>query len=386
MNTCFTKMIFMKRKCEIKMNAIGKNKRVITFGEVMCRFCPPEYLRFEQVSPGPWQMTFGGAESSVAASVALFGGSSEFVTALPAHQIAESCIRQLRSMGVQTGNVLRTSDSRMGIYFVERGANQRSSQVIYDRAFSAFSEVSPETFNWNEIFKDASWFHTTGITAALSESTAATACRAAQAAKEAGLTVSVDLNFRAKLWKWKKGCPAERLAQEVMPELLKHADIVIGNEEDAHKTLGIQAKDTDVESGKLDTSGFASVAQEMMQRFPNIGMVATTLRESISATHNNWGAILSVRGKQPMLAPLKNGEYKPCEIHVIIDRVGGGDAFAGALIFALNSGEFKNEQASLDFAAAASCLAHSISGDYNFVTRKEVEALVAGGGNGRVRR
>ncbi len=363
-----------------------KSKKVVTFGEVMCRLCPPDCLRFEQVSPGPWQMTFGGAESNVAASVALFGGSSAFVSALPDHQIAESCIRQLRSMGVQTENILRTSNGRMGIYFVEKGANQRASQVLYDRTYSSFAEVSPEAFDWNEIFKEATWFHTTGITAALSKGAAEAACLAAKAAKEAGLTVSVDLNFRAKLWNWKKGYSAEKLAQEVMPQLVEYADVVIGNEEDAHKMLGVKAENTDVESGHLNTGGFVAAAQEIMCRFPKIGMVATTLRESISATHNNWGAILSVRGKQPVLAPLKQGEYTPYEIHAMVDRVGGGDAFSGALIFALNSGEFTDEQAALNFATAASCLAHSISGDYNFATREEVNRLVAGNGNGRVRR
>jgi 2-dehydro-3-deoxygluconokinase len=366
------------------MDQKQKSGKVVTFGEIMCRLCPPDHLRFEQVAPGPWEMTFGGAESSVAASIALFGGESEFVTALPEHPIAKACIRQLSSMGVGTGNIRRCTGGRMGIYFVENGVNQRASQVIYDRAHSAFSAVSPDDFDWAEIFKGAAWFHTTGITAALSEGAAKSACRAAQAAKEAGLTVSVDLNFRAKLWKWKKGLTAEKLAQEVMPELVQSADVVIGNEEDAHKTLGIQAAGTDVESGKLDTSGFASVAQEIMKRFPKVQTVATTLRESISATHNNWGAILSVRGKEPVLSPCKSGAYTPYEIRAIVDRVGGGDAFAGALIFALNSGEFATGQAALDFAAAASCLAHSISGDFNFVTRAEVEGLVSGGGSGRV--
>lgn len=361
-----------------------KSKKVVTFGEIMCRFCPPDYLRFEQVSPGPWQMTFGGAESNVAASVALFGGASEFVTVLPDHQIADACVRQLRSFGVGTENIRRTSNGRMGIYFVERGANQRASQVIYDRAFSALAEVSATDFDWSTVFQGASWFHTTGITAALSEGAAKAACHAAKAAKEQGLKVSVDLNFRAKLWKWKPGLSAEKLAQQIMPELLKYADVVIGNEEDAHKMLGIQAEDSDVQAGQLHVCGFATVAQEIMRRFPNVGMVATTLRESISATHNNWGAILSVREKHPVLAPLKNGEYKPYEIHAIVDRVGGGDSFAGALIFALNSGEFASELDALKFATAASCLAHSISGDFNFVTRSEVERLAAGDGNGRV--
>lgn len=364
----------------------GQVGRVVTFGEVMCRLCPPDFLRFEQVSPGPWELTFGGAESSVAAAVARFGGVAEFVTALPTHAVAESCIRQLKSFDVQTAHILRSESERMGIYFVERGANQRASQVIYDRLPSTFSEAAYDDFDWDGIFDGASWFHTTGITAALSEKTAATACRAVRAAKEAGLTVSVDLNFRAKLWKWRAGISSEELAQEIMPQLMEYTDVVIGNEEDAHKTLGIKADQTNVEAGELDLTGFVSVAKTMMERFPNIGKVATTLRESISATHNNWGAVLLERGSDPVSAPMKGDAYSPYEIRNIIDRVGGGDAFAGALIFALNSGEFAQKQDALNFAVAASCLAHSISGDFNFSTREEIERLAAGNGNGRVQR
>ena len=368
------------------MSKIKKAGKVVTFGEIMCRFCPPGHLRFEQVSPGPWEMTFGGAESSVAASVARFGGCAEFVTALPDHQIASACIRQLNSFGVATDHVLRSGSGRMGIYFVERGANQRASQIVYDRAPSAFSESSPDRFDWFEIFRGATWFHTTGITPAISEGAALSAIRAAKAAKAAGLTVSVDLNFRAKLWRWKPGCSAEELARETMPQLVEYADVVIGNEEDTHKTLGIQAGGTDVESGKLDIEGFASVAEAVMRRFPNVGKVATTLRESISASHNNWGAILLERDAQSVLAPLKDGAYSPYEIRDIVDRVGGGDAFAGALVHALNSGEFPAPQDALGFAVAASCLAHSISGDFNLATREEVELLAGGNVSGRVLR
>lgn len=363
-----------------------KTGKVVTFGEIMCRFCPPDHLCFEQVSPGSWDLTFGGAESSVAVSVARFGGCAEFVTALPEHQIASACIRQLKSFDVITRHIARSHTSRMGAYFVERGANQRASQVIYDRIPSAFSEISPDQFDWKEIFTGASWFHVTGITPSLSEGAALSVIQAVKAAKEAGLTVSVDLNFRSKLWKWRVGCSAEELAQEIMPQLVQYADVIIGNEEDAHKTLGIKAENTDVASGQLNIDGFASVAQEILKKFPNIGTVATTLRESISATHNNWGAILVARNSPPVLAPLKNEQYTPYEIHAIVDRVGGGDAFAGALIFALNSGEFTNRQAALDFAVASSCLAHSITGDFNFSTREDVDRLAAGNGNGRVRR
>ena len=368
------------------MTQKGSNNTVVTFGEVMCRLCPPDFLRFEQVSPGPWEMTFGGAESSVAASVCRFGGRSEFVTALPKHAVAASCIRQLKSFGVATDHIRQSSTGRMGVYFVERGANQRASQVIYDRSPSAFSEVSPEQFDWDEIFKGASWFHTTGITPALSEGAARSAIHAAKTAKEAGLTVSVDLNFRATLWNWKSGSSAEELAQEMMPQLMESTDVVIGNEEDAHKTLGIHAAGTDVESGMLNLDGFVSMSETIMNRFPNIGKVATTLRESISATHNNWGAVLLERDAQPVLAPRKEGIYSPHEIRNIVDRVGGGDAFAGSLIYALNSAEFSQAQDALDFAVASSCLAHSISGDFNLVTRQEVECLAGGDGNGRVRR
>lgn len=360
--------------------------KVFAFGEVMSRLCPPDFLRFDQVSPGPWQMTFGGAESSVAASVALFGGESAFVSSLPTHPVAESCVRQLKSFGVDTQHILRDAAGRMGIYFVERGSNQRASQVIYDRLPSAFSEAAPEAYDWATIFEGASWFHTTGITAALSESTAEAACQAARAAKEAGLTVSVDLNFRGKLWAWREGFSAEQLAQDVMPRLVALADVVIGNEEDAQKTLGIESTGTDVEAGVLDAGGFATVAENIMERFPNVGVVATTLRESLSATHNNWGAMVTVRNEAPVVSPVRGGAYAPYEIRAIVDRVGGGDAFAGALIFALNSGEFEETQSALDFATAASCLAHTISGDFNVVTRAEVERLMTGDASGRVRR
>ncbi len=358
--------------------------KVVTFGEVMGRLCPPEFLRFEQVAPGPWNMTFGGAESSVAASVKRFGGESEFVTALPSNAIAESCVRQLRSFGVGTDHIRRVPNSRLGLYFVERGANQRPSQVIYDRAHSAFSQVSADDFDWSEVFDGASWFHTTGITLAVSGGAAEAACRAAEAARAAGVTVSVDLNFRATLWKWRSGYAAEKLAQEIMPNLVRLAHVVIGNEEDAEKTLGIRAEGSDTHAGHLEISGFASVAREIMSRFPNVDKVATTLRESVSATHNNWGAILSVRGQEPVLAPLRNGTYTPYEIRAIVDRVGGGDAFAGSLIYALNSGTYPTAQEALNFAAAASCLAHSISGDYNLISRAEAEALMKGNGSGRV--
>ncbi|MCF7817320.1 MAG: sugar kinase [Kiritimatiellales bacterium] len=371
---------------KVKMAEIKKMGKVVTFGEIMCRFSPEDHLRFEQVSPGPWQMTFGGAESSVAASVARFGGCSEFVTALPDHAIASSCIRQLKSFDVITDHILRSATGRMGIYFVERGANQRASQVIYDRATSAFAEIYPDQFDWVEIFRGASWFHTTGITPSLSEGAALSAIQAVKAAKEAGLTVSVDLNFRSKLWKWKTGRSAEQLAQEIMPQLMEYTDVVIGNEEDAHKTLAIQADDTNVDAGDLNLVEFAAAAEAIMQRFPNVGTVATTLRESISASHNNWGAILSERNRPPVMAPLKAGVYSPYEIRDIVDRVGGGDAFAGALVYALNSGEFPQTQDALNFATAASCLAHSITGDFNFSTREDVERLAAGNGNGRVRR
>lgn len=361
-----------------------KTEQLVTFGEIMCRLCPPDFLRFEQQAPGRWDMSFGGAESNVAMSVVRLGLPATFVTVLPEHEIADACIRQLASYGVNTSKILRDPDGRMGTYFVERGANQRPSQVIYDRAWSAVSLADASAFDWSSVFQGGGWFHTTGITPALSKSAADAAVAAVQAADEAGWTVSVDLNFRKKLWTWETGTAADALAQKVMPKLLEHTHVVIGNEEDAEKTLGLTSGSSDADAGTLDLDGFYQMSDALLARFPKVEVVATTLRESISATHNNWGAVRVDRGEDPVLAPRSDGEYNPYEIRQIVDRVGGGDSFSAGLIYAMASGAYRDRQTELDFAVAASCLAHSITGDFNLTTRNEAEALMHGGGSGRV--
>ncbi|MGE4488738.1 MAG: PfkB family carbohydrate kinase [Kiritimatiellales bacterium] len=360
-------------------------KKVIGYGEVMGRLAPEEFYRFSQSCPGKFDFTFAGAEANVAASVCMFGGSAAFVSALPKHAVADACIRTLNGLGVDTQHVLRTDKGRLGLYFVETGANQRPSNVIYDRADSSVSLTPAEAYPWETVFTDADWFHISGITPALSENAADSVLLAAQKAKAAGVTVSCDLNFRKKLWQWDTALSPSELAEKTMRRILPYVDVLIGNEGDAEDVLGIRAGKTDVDAGELSIDKYPAVARQIIQQFPNIGKVAITLRESISASHNNWGAMLyNAQTDKAVFAPLKNNSYQPYEIRNIVDRVGGGDSFAAGLIFALNSGEFAEDQQALAFAVAASCLAHSIKGDFNFSTRAEVETLMNGSGSGRV--
>jgi 2-dehydro-3-deoxygluconokinase len=362
-------------------------KKVVTFGEVMVRFAPRENYRFEQVCPGAMDLTFGGAESSVAASVAMFGGAARFVTALPQHAVAEAFLRQMRGFKVDVDYVLRRDQGRFGVYYVETGANQRPSRVIYDREYSAVSQCPGEAYDWNAIFTDAQWLHVSGITLAISENAARAAILAATKAQEAGVTVSCDLNFRKNLWRWRPGTDAQALAREVMPEFLEQVNVVIGNEEDASDVLDIHAGETDVHAGSLDISRYPGVARQIAKRFSKVRSVAITLRESISATHNNWGAMLyDVASDSPAFAPMSAEQYTPYEIRNIVDRVGGGDSFAAGLIYAMSCGEFSKAQEQVDFAVAASCLAHSIKGDFNYNSRAEVETLMSGNASGRVQR
>jgi 2-dehydro-3-deoxygluconokinase len=362
-------------------------KKVVTFGEVMVRLAPRENYRFQQVCPGAMDLTFGGAESSVAASVAMFGGESRFVSALPKHAVAEAFLRQMRGFQVDVDHVLRRDEGRFGVYYVETGANQRPSRVIYDREYSAVSMCPGEDYDWEAIFADAQWLHVSGITLAISENAARAAILAAKKAQEAGVTVSCDLNFRKNLWRWRPGTDAQSLAREVMPEFLRNVNVVIGNEEDASDVLDIHAGDTDVHSGSLEIDRYPAVARQIAARFDKVRSVAITLRESISATHNNWGAMLvDVASDAPVFAPMNGGDYQPYEIRNIVDRVGGGDSFAAGLIFAMSCGDFSSPQEQLDFAVAASCLAHSIKGDFNYNTRSEVETLMRGNASGRVQR
>ncbi len=338
--------------------------RVVTFGELMLRLAPENYLRF--VQSDRLEATFGGAEANVAVSLANFGVDACFVTKLPTHEIGQSAVNSLRKFGVDTSKIVRGGD-RVGIYYCEKGASQRPSKVIYDRKYSSIATASEDDFDWDDIFSGADWFHFTGITPALSDDMAKITLEAVKAAKDNGLTVSCDLNFRKKLWTSEKACA-------VMSDILKHVDVCIANEEDAKDVFGIEAENTDIYSGKLDEEGYVSVAKQLTDRF-GFKAVAITLRESLSASDNNWSGMLYVANR-----PFFGKKY---HMH-IVDRVGGGDSFGAGLIYALLS-DFGAQDA-IEFAVAASCLKHSIEGDYNMVTKDEVLALARGNASGRVQR
>lgn len=358
---------------------------VVTFGEIMGRLYPNGYLRLRQSLPGPINMDFSGAEANVATSIVLLGGSSSFVTALPNNSLADTCVGKLAGIGVNTDNIIRTDIGRLGLYFLETGANQRPSQVVYDRDGSSVALIPPKEYNWEKIFNKTTWFHTTGITPSLSASAAEAALNAVKMAKQNGLTVSCDLNFRKKLWKWDSLLKPKQLAEKTMRKILPYVDVLVANEEDASDVLGIVAEDTDVESGKLSVAKYPHVAREIVKQFENISQVAITLRESISATYNKWGAMLyDAKEDEAFFGPTKNDEYEPYHIRNIVDRVGGGDSFAAGLIFALQTPEYSTPAKAIKFAAAASCLAHSIVGDINYVSKSEVEALMGGAVSGRV--
>jgi len=343
------------------------DKKTVTFGEVMLRLSPPGHQRFVQART--FDVIYGGGEANVAASLANYGVPVEYVTRLPQNDIGDACLNFLRQYGIGTRHIVRGGD-RLGIYFLETGAAQRGSKVVYDRAGSALSAIQPGMVAWGTVFTDAEWFHWTGITPAISESAAATCLEAVQTAKKMGLTVSCDLNFRKKLWRWGK------TAGEVMPELVSLCDVAIGNEEDADKVFGIKAPDADVTGGKVEAESYVYVCQELVNRFPNLKTVAITLRGSLSASHNTWSAILWNEG-QVFTAP----RY---DIFPIIDRVGGGDSFCGGLIYGLQT--YEDKQSALNFAVAASCLKHTIPGDFNLVSVAEVEKLMSGDVSGRVSR
>lgn len=350
----------------------------------MCRLASPGNLRLRQTRE--LEATYAGAEASVAASICNFGGSARYVTALPKHALAEATMDTLRAVGIDTRFVLRTDSGRLGLYFLETGANQRPSNVIYDRADSAIACTPADRYDWDAVFDGAQWLHLSGITPALSKIAAEAIPVAAQRAKAAGLQVSIDLNFRKKLWQWDPPKPSRELAEETMRTILPFVDVVIANEEDCSDVLSIHAADTDVHAGTLNTARYPDVARQVVAQFPNIRKVAITLRESLSATHNNWGAMLyDAELDLPFFAPLDaDGEYKSYQIKNIVDRVGGGDAFAGGLIFALTTPELSEPQTAVKYAVAASCLKHSIKGDFNFSTRAEVETLMGGSASGRV--
>jgi 2-dehydro-3-deoxygluconokinase len=361
--------------------------RVVTLGEVMLRLCPEDFLRLPQALPGRLEATFGGGEVNVAVSVVQQGGQAAFATALPDNPLTDAFQAELRKFGVD-GSLVRRTKGRFGIYFVETGANQRGGTVTYDRAGSSIAQATPADFDWNSVFAGATWFHITGITPALTAQSAELALAAVREARARKVPISVDLNFRKKLWTWEPGTSSVQLARRVMTELVGLVDVVIANEEDADLTLGIKAAETDVEAGHLNLVGYEQVARDIAAKFPTVSRVAITLRESYSASHNNWGALLFDRAAdRAVFAPLDaSGTYSPYEIRNIVDRVGAGDSFAGGLIFALQTPELSAPESALAYAVAASCLKHSIKGDFNYATRPEIEALVQGGGSGRVSR
>jgi 2-dehydro-3-deoxygluconokinase len=340
--------------------------RVITFGEVMLRLKSPGVERLFQ-SPR-LEATFGGAEANVAVSIANYGLAASFVTALPKNAIADSALAELRGLGVDTRFVRRQGE-RMGSYFLEGGANQRSSKVVYDRAGSAISTARAGDFDWDVIFTDAAWFHVSGVTPAISATAAELALEAVKQARAKQVTVSIDYNYRRNLWKY------GRTAPEVMREIVAHAHVGIANEEDCQKALGIEI-DADVDAGELDASKYEKLAERVLAEFPNLERQVITLRESRSADVNGWSAVMHNRRQF-----LHSRHY---EITDIVDRVGAGDSFAGGLIYGLVTKQ--DDHTALEFATAASCLKHSIIGDYNRVTASEVEEFVKGGGSGRVQR
>jgi 2-dehydro-3-deoxygluconokinase len=341
-------------------------KKYITFGEIMLRLKPPHWERFFQ-SP-LLEATFGGGEANVAVGLARFGLNVAYVSVIPNNPIGDACIGELRKQDVDTSLIVRKGN-RLGIYFLEAGANQRSSKVIYDRSHSAIAETKPGDINWDKVFDGVSWFHISGITPAISLSASELSIEAVKKAREKDITISCDLNFRKKLWKYGKSAP------EVMGELVKYIDIALGNEEDCQKSLGVKV-DVDVESGRLQTKKYRELTDRVLNLYPNIKKIAITLRESHSANYNGWSAVLNNR-KEFFIS-------KKYEIHNIVDRVGGGDSFASGLIYGIDN--LTDDKESLEFAVAASCLMHSIPGDLPLLSVDEVKSLAGGITSGRVQR
>ncbi len=343
--------------------------KIVTFGEIMVRLGAPDYLKLIQTDK--FDVSYAGAEANVAVSLANYGMQTDYITCLPDNPIAERCIMDLRGHKVGVNHIQR-SGKRMGIFYLETGSNARPSKVYYDREGSSFATIEQGTIDWNKILKDADWFHWTGITPALSENAARECFKAIQTANELDVIVSCDINYRGNLWRYGK------TAAEVMPELVAGSDIILGNEEDCEKVFGIKPQNFDAANtgGDIDQSSFVSVCQQMMKKFPRCKKMVVTLRGAINANHNTWGGVL--------FDGVKLVESRRYDITDIVDRVGGGDSFMGGLIFGLL--HYKDDKQALEFAAAASCLKHTLKGDYNWVTISEVESLMNGDTSGRVKR
>lgn len=340
--------------------------KVVTFGEIMLRLATPGHERFTQATS--FCASFGGGEANVAVSLANYGITTEFVSRIPKNDLGQAVLMDLRKHNVGVNHML-TGGDRLGIYFLETGSVSRPGKVIYDRANSAIAEIRPGMVDWDKVFDGAAWFHWTGITPAISEGAANTCLEGIKVAKKKGITISTDLNFRKNLWKWGKS------AGEVMPEMVSHCDIILGNEEDAEKVFGIKPDGVNVDGGNVGAQAYSSVCEKLMKQFPGAKKVIITLRGSISADHNSWSGVL-FDGKKLFEAPVY-------QITHIVDRVGGGDSFMGGLIFGLLSFE-GDDQKALNFAVAASCLKHTIPGDFNLVSVAEVENLMKGDASGRV--
>lgn len=358
------------------------------FGEVMLRLCPPGKKRFSQSLPGVLEATYGGGEANVCASAAMLGARSRYLTALPDNPVSRAFAAQLAGMGCDVSRIRYDRAGRMGVYYAEHGSNMRGSNVVYDREGSTISLLGPEAYDFDAMLDGVTHLHLSGITPALTRQAFESTLSVAREAVRQGIAVSVDLNYRKKLWNWEPGTPKNELACRCMSEIVPLADIIIGNEEDASDVFGIRAENTSIETGKLDIAGYREVAKRLSSRFPRARFVAITLRESISADHNNWGGMLyDCAEKKAYFAPLDDGgDYAPYPIRNIVDRFGGGDSFCAGLLFALNTERLAAPETAIRFAVAASALKHTICGDYNYSSAAEVESLMNGSVSGRVRR
>lgn len=354
--------------------------RIVTFGEIMARLATPGFKRFQQTMPGTLDVTFAGAEASIAASITYLGGDASFVTALPKNALADACVADLRSMGVETRHIVRTERGRLGLYFLETGANQRPGNVIYDRDGSSVAITPASDYDWSAIFEDAEWFVISGITPAISRNATDVSMTAVREASARGVKVACDMNYRSKLWQWDPPLKPRELATRTMRELMPFVDLFIGGREDAAEMLGIPDAGSSHEA-------LVSIAKQITAQFPRIKRLAMTRREGISASHNNFGGLLyNAATDSASFAPMKSGAPTFYEITDIVDRLGAGDAFTAGLLFALTTPELSDQPTTISFAAAAGCLAHSIEGDFNYISRDEIEALMQGDSSGRVKR
>ena len=363
-------------------------KTIAAFGEVMVRLCPQGKMRFAQSFPGELSATFGGGEANVCASLSILGGNEvRYLTSLPDNPISRAFETELRGLGCDVSRILWSETGRMGVYYAEHGSGQRGSNVVYDRDYTTISLLGVDDYDFDAMLENVDHLHITGITPSLSENAYLVTLELVKKAAEKGCVISCDLNYRKKLWNWGREKKKGALASECMEQIVNYVDWVICNEEDAADVFGIHAESTDIYSGRINAAGYISVAEQLMEKFPKVSKVAITLRESISADHNNWGAMLYERNNGAFFAPLDSeNNYKPYEIRNIVDRFGGGDSFGAGLIHALYSDDFCDGASAIRFAVAASCLKHSVYGDYNYNSRKEVIALMQGSGSGRVAR